>query len=141
MIYTPNTRKAMIIAYNAHHGQKDKSGLPYIHHPLHLAEQMPSEETCIVALLHDVVEDTDITFDYLKKEFSSEIIHALELLTHDKSVDYFEYIKKIKNNPIAKTVKIADLHHNSDKSRLDNPTEKDLKRYIKYEKALKILSD
>ena len=141
MIYTPKTKKAMIIAYNAHHGQKDKSGLPYIHHPLHLAEQMSSEETCIVALLHDVVEDTDITFDYLKKEFSNDILQALELLTHDKSVDYFEYIKKLKDNPIARTVKIADLRHNSDKSRLDNPTEKDLKRYVKYEKALKILSE
>ena len=141
MIYTPQTRKAMIIAYNAHYGQKDKSGLPYIHHPLHLAEQMSSEETCIVALLHDVVEDTDITFDNLKNEFSDEIIKALELLTHDKSVDYFEYIKKLKSNPIAKIVKIADLRHNSDRSRLDNPTENDLKRYVKYEKALKILSE
>ena len=141
MIYTPSTRKAMIIAYNAHHGQKDKSGLPYIHHPLHLAEQMQTEETCIVALLHDVVEDTDVTFNDLKKYFSDDIIEALKLLTHEKSVDYMEYVKKLKSNPIAKAVKIADLHHNSDRTRLDKLSVKDLQRYEKYKKALEILSE
>ena len=58
MIYTPKTKKAMIIAYNAHNGQVDKSGIPYIYHPIHLAEQMDTETECIVALLHDVVGDT-----------------------------------------------------------------------------------
>ena len=140
MIYTKNTRKAIIIAYNAHINQKDRSGLPYILHPIHLAEQMDTEEECIVALLHDVVEDTEVTFEELEKDFSKTIIDALKLLTHDKDTDYFEYIKKIKSNPLAKKVKLADLKHNSDETRLENITEKDITRNKKYVKAIKILS-
>lgn len=139
MIYTKLTKKAMIIAYNAHIDQKDRSGIPYIFHPLHLAEQMDSEIECIVALLHDVVEDTDITFDDLEKEFPDSVIDILKLLTHDKQTDYMEYIKNIKNNEIAKKVKIADIRHNSDETRLDELTEKDLKRNGKYKKALEYL--
>lgn len=140
MIYTKNTKKAIIIAYNAHINQKDRSGLPYILHPIHLAEQMDTEEECIVALLHDVVEDTEVTFKELEKEFSKTIIDALKLLTHDKDTDYFEYIEKIKSNPLAKKVKLADLKHNSDETRLENITEKDIARNKKYVKAIKILS-
>ena len=140
MIYTKNTRKAIIIAYNAHINQKDRSGLPYILHPIHLAEQMDTEEECIVALLHDVVEDTEVTFKELEKDFSKTIIDALKLLTHYKETDYFEYIEKIKSNPLAKKVKLADLKHNSDETRLENITEKDITRNKKYVKAIKILS-
>lgn len=139
MIYTEQTKKAMIIAYNAHHGQVDKSGVPYIFHPIHVAEQMETEEECIVALLHDTVEDTNITFEVLKKEFSATVIEALKLLTHDESIDYFDYVRKLKNNPIAKKVKLADLYHNSDITRMENPTEKDWKRKEKYHKAILIL--
>ena len=142
MIYTKNTKKAMIIAYNAHHGQVDKSGVPYIYHPVHLAEQMETEEECVVALLHDVVEDTSITFKDLEKEFSHTVIEALKLLTHDKSVDYMEYVRKIKNNPIARKVKLADLHHNSNDTRfVEQPTQKDWKRIAKYKKAIAILEN
>ncbi len=140
MIYTKNTKKAIIIAYNAHINQKDRSGLPYILHPIHLAEQMDTEEECIVALLHDVVEDTEVTFKELEKDFSKTIIDALKLLTHDKDTDYFEYIEKIKSNPLAKKVKLADLKHNSDETRLENITEKDITRNKKYVKAIKILT-
>ena len=139
MIYTEQTKKAMIIAYNAHHGQVDKSGVPYIFHPIHVAEQMETEEECIVALLHDAVEDTNITFEVLEKEFSATVIEALKLLTHDESIDYFDYVRKLKNNPIAKKVKLADLYHNSDITRMENPTEKDWKRKEKYHKAILIL--
>ena len=139
MIYTEQTKKAMIIAYNAHHGQVDKSGVPYIFHPIHVAEQMETEEECIVALLHDTVEDTNITFEVLEKEFSATVIEALKLLTHDESIDYFDYVRKFKNNPIAKKVKLADLYHNSDITRMENPTEKDWKRKEKYHKAILIL--
>ena len=139
MIYTDNTRKAMKIAYEAHNGQLDKSGVPYIFHPIHLAEQMTTEEECIVALLHDVVEDTDVTFEELQKEFSSRIIEALKLLTHDKSVPYDEYILNLKENQIAKKVKLADLRHNSDKTRLEHLTPRDIMRNKKYEKAIKTL--
>ena len=111
MVNTKLTRKAMKIAYNAHINQVDKSEVPYIYHPIHLAEQMNTEIECIVALLHDVVEDTDVTFEQLKQDFPEEVIEALKLLTHDKKVDYMEYIKAIKKNDIAKKVKIADLIH------------------------------
>ena len=141
MIYTENTKKAMIIAYNAHMGQVDKSGIPYIYHPIHLAEHLRKEEECIVAILHDVVEDTKITFEQLEKEFPEEIIAALKLLTHDDSVEYMDYIRKLKNNPIARNVKLADLKHNSDKTRLTRITEKDIKRLAKYQEAIKILNE
>lgn len=140
MINTSNTRKAMNIAYKAHLNQVDKSGVPYIYHPIHLAEQMETEDECIVALLHDVVEDTEITFEQLDKDFSSTIIEALKLLTHDKEVDYFEYINNIKNNPIAKKVKLADLKHNSDITRLEKVTKKDEERREKYRRAIDILN-
>lgn len=139
MINTKLTRKAMIIAYNAHQNQFDKAGVPYIFHPIHLAEQMNSETECIVALLHDVVEDTFVTFTELEKEFSSEVIETLKLLTHDKKTDYMSYIKKLKNNSVAKKVKIADINHNIDESRLDKVTAKDISRRNKYKKALEIL--
>ena len=139
MIYTQNTKKAINIAYNAHMGQIDKFGIPYIFHPMHLAEQMDSEEECIVAILHDVVEDTEITFDQLEEDFSETVIEALKLLTHDKSVPYNDYIKNLKNNHIAKKVKLADLKHNSDTSRLEHITQKDIIRLKKYKNALKIL--
>lgn len=141
MVYTANTEKAMKIAYEAHHGQVDKAGVPYIFHPIHLAEQMDTEEECIVALLHDVVEDTNITFEQLEKEFSPTVIEALKLLTHDKSTDYMEYVKEIKHNPIARKVKVADLWHNYDITRMKKITKKDLKRREKYEDAIHFLSN
>ncbi len=139
MIYTEKTERAMQIAYQAHHGQVDKSQVPYIFHPFHLAEQMDTEEECIVALLHDTVEDTYVTIEQLEKEFSSNIIQAIKLLTHDKSVDYLEYVANLKDNPIARKVKLADLRHNSDPTRMRNPTEKDRLRQEKYKKAIEIL--
>ena len=141
MIYTDNTRKAMKIAFDAHMGQFDKSGVPYILHPIHFAEQMETEEECIVALLHDTVEDTEVTFELLEKEFSKTVIDALKLLTHEKTVEYMEYVKKIKDNFIARKVKLADLHHNSDLTRLLEVTPKDLKRIEKYKKAINFLSE
>lgn len=141
MIYTVNTRKAMEIAYKAHHGQVDKSGVPYIFHPIHLAEQMDTEEECIVALLHDVVEDTEMTFEQLEKDFSEAVIQALKLVTRDQKEDYMQYVEKIKINPIAKKVKLADLHHNSDKTRLEKMTLIDLKRNEKYQKAIEFLNE
>ena len=141
MIYTENTKKAINIAYNAHKGQEDKQGIPYIFHPYHLAESMDTENECICALLHDVVEDTDITFEQLEKDFSKEIIDALKLLTHDKEVPYEEYVLKIKDNPIAKKVKLADLNHNSDKTRISHMTQKDINRNKKYKNAIELLTE
>ncbi len=139
MINTKLTRKAMTIAYNAHMNQLDRAGVPYIFHPIHVAEQMNDEISCICALLHDVVEDTEITFEDLKKDFPKEVIDVLKLLTHVKSVDYMDYIKGIKQNKIATKVKVVDIRHNSDPSRLDFVSEDDIKRAEKYKKALRIL--
>ncbi len=142
MIYTKMTKLAMKIAFEAHKDQVDKSGLPYIYHPVHLAEQMTDENTVCVALLHDVAEDTDITIENLKDMgFNEEIIEALTLLCHDDAVPYMDYVKEISKNPIATAVKIADLKHNSDTTRLDQIRPKDLERVEKYKKALKILTD
>ncbi|MEA4989180.1 MAG: HD domain-containing protein [Anaerovorax sp.] len=142
MIYTDLTKRAMQIAYNAHHGQIDKSGVPYVFHPIHLAEQMQTEAETIIALLHDVVEDTDITLDDLVKEgFPEEVISALQLLTHDDTVPYMDYVREIKNNSIARAVKLADLIHNSDTGRLCKIDEKAKERLEKYKQAIAILSD
>lgn len=139
MINTKLTRKAMVIAYNAHINQFDRAGVPYIYHPIHLAEQMDTEIECIVALLHDVVEDCGITFEQLEIDFPKEIIHVLKLLTHNKEMKYMDYIIEIKKNDIAKKVKIADIKHNADESRLDKITLKDIARRNKYKKALEYL--
>ena len=144
MIYTPLTQKAMHIAYQAHHGQFDKSGTPYIFHPIHLAEAMDDEYSCCVALLHDTVEDTDVTLDELKQVFPPEVTDAVELMTHDDSVDYFDYVRAIKLNPIARKVKLADLAHNSDQSRcVGSGLSVEKLQYLKakYEKATKILTE
>ena len=101
MIYTEMTIKAVKIAYDAHLGQLDYNGVPYIFHPYHLAEQMDDEISCTVALLHDVVEDTSITLDDLEQMFPKQVVEIIMLLTHDEKVDYFEYIRKIKTNAIA----------------------------------------
>lgn len=142
MIYTDKTKQAMKICFFAHRNQYDIGGTPYAFHPFHLAEQMPDEATTIVALLHDVVEDTFYTFDDLMLHFDREIIDALVLLTHTKGVPYMDYIAAIKDNPIARTVKLADLKHNSDITRLDpiKAREKStVSRLKKYQKAIELL--
>lgn len=140
MIYSEMTKKALKLCFEAHKNQTDKSGMPYVFHPFHLAESMTDEYTTTVALLHDVVEDTDYTLRDLKEMgFPERVTDALVLLTHDKSVPYMEYVEKIKHNPIARAVKLADLAHNSDLSRLDTVDEKALRRVEKYKKAMEIL--
>ena len=142
MIYTPLTAKAMQIAYDAHHGQVDKAGMPYIFHPMHLAEAMTDEISCCVALLHDTVEDTDITFTDLEAIFPAEVLAALKLLTHREGTDYFEYVRAIRENPVAVKVKLADIAHNSDQSRLSGcEMTEETKAYFrsKYAKAKAIL--
>ncbi len=142
MIYTEMTKKALKLCFEAHKEQVDKSGMPYVFHPFHLAEQMKDEETTIVALLHDVVEDTDYSLEDLRNMgFSENIITAISFMTHDDDIPYMEYVKAIKNNRIAATVKHADLMHNSDLSRLDVVDEKAIKRAEKYKEAIEILSD
>lgn len=117
--------------------------MPYVFHPFHLAEQMPDEVTTCVALLHDVVEHTDVTFEDLEGEFPEEVIDALRLLTHGEGDDYFLYVRNLKENPVARTVKLADLAHNSDLSRYDGclGITEDMKRawIERYSEARRIL--
>lgn len=145
MIYTTLTNKAMKIAYSAHHGQTDKSGLPYIFHPYHLAEQMTDETSTCVALLHDVVEDTPLSLDDLAQEFPPAVIDALRLLTHTPDVDYFDYVRAICRNPVARQVKLADLTHNSDETRFTGcsaiSADALTRRREKYAKAKAILEN
>ena len=140
MIYTALTKQALKLCFKAHRDQIDKSGMPYVFHPFHLAEQMDTEESTIVALLHDIVEDTDYTLQDLKAlGFPCNVIDALALMTHDPKVPYMEYVKGISANPLATKVKLADLRHNSDLSRLDSVDEKVLSRVKKYAVAIELL--
>lgn len=140
MIYTELTNKAIKIAFEAHAGQLDRSGLPYVLHPIHVAEQMKDEDTCVVALLHDVIEDTDITLEDLRTYgFTEAQLEGVRLMTRLEDEDYFDYVRNLKDNPIARAVKIEDLKHNSDKARISVMTDDDQKRLEKYKKALEIL--
>lgn len=145
MIYTKLTVRAMQLAYAAHHGQTDISGVPYIFHTFHVAEQMTDEYAVCAALLHDVVEDTDVTLAELVKKFPREVTEAVRLLTHTEGADYRDYILAIKENDIARRVKLADLEHNLDRSRIlgicDVPAEKLARWDEKYALALKLLKD
>lgn len=142
MIYTELTNKALRIAYAAHHGQFDYNAIPYIYHPIHLAEQMDDEISCCAALLHDVVEDTQVTMEELSREFPEAVIEVLKLLTHDDATPYFDYVRAIKANPIAVKIKLADIAHNADQSRCvgSDLTEERLAYWQeKYAKAREIL--
>lgn len=133
---------ALKLCFEAHKEQTDKSGMPYVFHPFHLAEQMQTEETTVVALLHDLVEDTDYTIEDLKNMgFDKAITDAIALMTHAEGVDYMQYVAAIKQNPIAKAVKLADLRHNSDITRLDVVDQEALGRREKYLKAIALLEE
>lgn len=136
--------KAISIALKAHAGVEDKSGRPYILHPLTLMLQMESEEQMITAVLHDVVEDSDVTLDDLAQAgFSTRVLQALELLTHDKGeMLYLDYVAAVASNPLARAVKLADLRHNMDVRRLPPELSKrDLERLATYRLAWEMLSE
>lgn len=140
MIYTESTKKAVKLMFEAHKNQVDKSGLPYVFHPFHLAEQMDDENTTIVALLHDVIEDTEITLDdFREMGFCEPVCEAIAVMTHEKDVPYMEYVAKIKQNPIARIVKLADLQHNSDLTRVDEIDEGAINRVEKYKATAALL--
>lgn len=142
MIYTDLTKKALCLCFEAHKDQVDKSGLPYVFHPFHIAEQMPDELTTVTALLHDVVEDTPYTFSSLAEMgFPPKVLAALQLLTHDDDTPYLSYVARLKENPIARSVKLADLRHNSDLSRLNTVDDQALQRAQKYRQAIMMLEE
>lgn len=134
--------KALEIAKTAHAGQYDKAGKPYIEHPICVAEHVHGNEAKATAYLHDVIEDTEVNAEDLRKEGIPEIvIEAVLAMTHREGEDYMDYIERLKQNPIAKEVKKADLAHNMDESRLPEKTKKDEERLDKYRRALEKLNN
>ena len=127
---------ALQIAKKAHAGQVDKAGKDYILHPMTVASYMDTDTEKAIAYLHDVLEDTDVTVDALRKIFPNEIVDTLITLTHRKDESYFEYIQRVSKSKLAKKVKVADLLHNLDITRIKEPTKQDYERLEKYKKAI-----
>lgn len=141
MIYTPLTKKALRISFEAHKNQIDKAGLPYVYHPYEVASRMDDEYSTAAALLHDTIEDTKITRKDLEREgIPDEVITAVVLLTRSKDVPYLEYVRRIRTDETARKVKTADLMHNMDTTRLDEVDEKAQARLALYKEALEILT-
>lgn len=138
--YVSLKKKAEIIAKKAHAGQVDKAGEDYFNHPKRVALNFYEDEEIIVALLHDVIEDTNITLEQLKNEgFNEAVLNALNAITKREGESYDQFIGRVKENPIALKVKLADLRDNMDILRLPVLTDKDLQRIAKYHKAYKYL--
>lgn len=150
MFYTPDVKIALALAYRAHANQYDIAGLPFIYHPLYVAMKVPDHDDSfvVVALLHDVLEKTELTVDDLMEAgFSSYIIDTIKLLTYNKEEPYLEYIQRIKQNPLARTVAMHAIYHNLDTERYKgvNFTEEQMDALEElqeaYEDAYRILSD
>lgn len=136
--------RAYEIACLAHAGQVDKGGHDYIEHPLAVYKMLDTEEEKIVGLLHDVLEDGDksfFTLDEIREEFGDTVADAVDAVTHREGEEYFDYLARLAKNKIAVRVKLADLTHNSDLSRIEHPTEKDYARVEKYKKAKQYLME
>lgn len=132
--------KAIGIALRAHGGQKGKDGAPYILHPLRLMARMGTDEERMAAVLHDVVEDTDVTLEELREAgIPGDVVETVKLLTHEEGVSYEDYVVRLKPHPMARRIKLADLEDNSDIRRLSGIEEKDLERLRKYHRAWQIL--
>ena len=133
--------RAIEIAAKAHAGQVDKAGAPYVFHPLRMMLAVSSPEARMAAVLHDVVEDTDVTFEQLQAEgFPTPVLEAVEALTRREGEDYEVFIRRVAPNPVAREVKLADLRDNSDLSRIAEPTERDRERIEKYRRAIAYLA-
>lgn len=134
--------RAIAIALEAHQGQTDYYGAPYIVHPLHVMMEMDSENEMMAAVLHDVLEDSPLTLEYLRDQgFPAEVLEAVRLMTHNAETgSYQEYVRRLKPNPIAVKIKLSDLRHNMDIRRMDRVEEKDLERLEKYRRAWETLT-
>ena len=133
---------AFEIAKEAHAGQTDKAGLDYILHPQQVAAMVTTDEEKAVALLHDIIEDTDVTAgELLAKGLPANVVEAVKALTKKDNQNYAAYLAGVKKNRLATAVKLADLKHNSDLSRLEKITQKDRERAEKYRKAIEYLSE
>lgn len=136
---------AIKLAVSAHYGQTRKNGTPYILHPmrvmLKLAEQGATEEELIVAILHDVLEDTEVTYEELESDFEDSVVQGVWNLTKKSGESYWDYLEIVKLNPIARKVKIADLQDNSNIHEIPEIQDYDLRRLKKYHKAMQYLKD
>lgn len=131
---------AKLIATIAHRGQKDKSGVPYITHPEKVASLLDTPQEKIVGYLHDTVEDTSVEIEDIRGFFGDEIADAVALMTHADGEKYMDYVRRLAKNPLARRVKMADLTHNMDISRIRNPKQKDYDRIrLKYKPAYEYL--
>ncbi len=139
MIYTELTKKALKLAYKHHKNDLDKGRIPYVYHLYHIASLMDSEYSVCVALLHDIIEFKHLTLKDLQREFPFPVTEAIRLLTSDDTLSYPDYIRRIKTSEIATKVKIEDLKHNLDMTRLDKVSKEDNLRKEKYEFALRVL--
>lgn len=136
----PTLEHAITLATQSHKGQVDKAGQPYILHPLRVMFAVEGDVTRIIAVLHDVVEDTDITFEDLRTMgYSDEVITGLDGLTRRDDETYMEFVERAKQNPLARRVKIADIEDNMDVRRLATITDKDVERMNRYRKAWSFL--
>jgi len=132
---------AIRIANDAHEGQVDKAGAPYILHPIRVMLRLSNETERIVAVLHDTIEDTDVTIEMLRSlGFSEEILEAVLALTHQERESYEDFVLRVKENPLAAAVKRADIADNMDLTRLHSVTERDKARQEKYARALLVLN-
>ncbi len=142
MIFTKLTKKALRLSFAAHKNQQDKSGMPYVYHPYRVAQRQTDEYAVCTALLHDVLEDTKFTAEDLRREgFPAEVIQAVCAMTHPEQTPYMDYVRAIKQNPIAARVKLADLRNNSNLNRLDAVDDAAFRRVAKYAQAQYILLD
>lgn len=134
--------KAIQIAVNAHMGQKDRAGSPYILHPLRVMHSVGATDAKIVAILHDVVEDTSVTFDELiDAGIPKHLVITLRLLTHTDNLSYEDYIARLGENSLAVKVKLADLKDNMDLSRLKEISDEDMELYKKYVSSYRYLKE
>ena len=132
---------AVSIAARAHRGQKDKAGAPYLLHPLRMMLRMDTEAAMMAAVLHDVVEDTEWTLERLREAgFSDEVLEAVDCLTHREGESYQQFVERVRTNPIARQVKIADLEDNMNVRRIDQLGPRDLERLEKYHRAWRVLT-
>lgn len=142
MAYSTDVEAAKALAARMHAGQTDKAGLPYITHPMRVAERLESPEEKVVAWLHDTVEDTGLTVDDISARFGPETAEAVDAVSRRDAEAWEDYIDRVAANPVARAVKISDLIDNSNLSRIPRVTTRDVKRQARYNRALmKLLED
>lgn len=139
MSYSTDVEAARALAARVHTGQTDKAGEPYITHPQRVAAPLESSESQVVAWLHDTVEDTTLTLDEIRAQFGAETAAAVDAITRRAGEAWGTYLERVKENPVAKAVKISDLIDNSNLGRLPKVTMEDVDRQARYNKALKYL--